>query len=212
MARRREHRQKRREAVLEAALEVIVERGLAHTRMSDIAARAGMSAGNILYYFESKDDLLMELLRRSEDLLLLQAHEEFEALPSYADRLRRLTELAAPSGRSDPAWIVWLEVWSWSPHDERIGKGHADLDRRWIEILSDVVRAGQEAGEFRGDVDPTDFAVRYGAMMDGLAIKVVAGIDGMDVERLREMCNAMAARELRDRVGGALRGAVASVP
>jgi hypothetical protein len=49
-------------------------------------------------------------------------------------------------------------------------------------------------------------------MMDGLAIKVVAGIDGMDVARLREMCNAMAARELRDRVGGAFRGAVASVP
>jgi AcrR family transcriptional regulator len=210
MAKRREDRQKRREAVLQAALDVIVDRGLANTRMSDIAERVGMSAGNILYYFESKDDLLMELLRWSDDLLLRQAVEEFEQLPSYTKRLRRLTELASPSGPSDPSWIVWLEVWSLSPHDERIGQGHADLDRRWVEFLTELVRSGQEAGEFSAETDPADFAVRYGAMMDGLAIKVVAGIDGMDVERLLAMCNAMAAEELRPRTATTRRHAGAA--
>jgi AcrR family transcriptional regulator len=199
MAKRRENRQKRREAVLQAALDVVVERGLANTRMSDIAERVGMSAGNILYYFESKDDLLMELLMLSEDRLLGRALEEFERLPSHTERLRRVTELAVPSGPSDPGWILWLEVWSLSPHDERIGRGHADLDRRWIEFLTELVRSGQEAGEFSADTDPADFAVRYGAMMDGLAIKVVAGINGMDVERLLATCNEMAVRELRPR-------------
>ena len=212
MAKRREDRQKRREAVLQAALDVIVERGLANTRMSDIAERVGMSAGNILYYFESKDDLLMELLRWSEDLLLRQALDDFEHLPSYAERLRRLTELAGPSGRSDPGWIVWLEVWSLSPHDERIGRGHADLDRRWVGFLTELVRAGQEAGEFSPDADPVDFAVRYGAMMDGLAIKVVAGIDGMDVDRLLSTCNEMAVRELRPRASKTRRQEVAAGP
>lgn len=209
MAKRREDRQKRREAVLQAALDVIVERGLTNTRMSDIAERVGMSAGNILYYFESKDDLLMELLRRSEDLLLRQALEEFERLPTHMERLRRLTELAGPSGSSDPGWIVWLEVWSLSPHDERIGQGHAELDRRWVGFLTELVRSGQEAGEFSAAVDPADFAVRYGAMMDGLAIKVVAGIDGMDVERLLATCDAMAVRELRPRTVKTRRAAAA---
>jgi AcrR family transcriptional regulator len=212
MGKRREDRQKRREAVLQAALDVIVERGLANTRMSDIAERVGMSAGNILYYFESKDDLLMELLRWSEDLLLRRALEEFEQLPSYTERLRRLTELAGPSGPSDPAWIVWLEVWSLSPHDDRIGQGHADLDRRWVGFLTDLVRSGQEAGEFSRDADPTDFAVRYGAMMDGLAIKVVAGIDGMDVERLLAACEAMVARELQHRTAKRRGHAAAPAP
>jgi AcrR family transcriptional regulator len=210
MAKRREDRQKRREAVLQAALDVIVDRGLANTRMSDIAERVGMSAGNILYYFESKDDLLMELLRWSDDLLLRQAVEEFEHLPSYTERLRRLTELAGPSGPSDPSWIVWLEVWSLSPHDERIGQGHADLDRRWVEFLTELVRSGQEAGEFSAETDPADFAVRYGAMMDGLAIKVVAGIEGMDVGRLLATCNAMAAAELRPRTATTRRPAAAA--
>jgi AcrR family transcriptional regulator len=212
MAKRREERQKRREALLRAALDVVVERGLANTRMSDIAERAGMSAGNILYYFESKDDLLMELLVLSEDLLLRRAIEESERLPSYAERLRRVTELAVPSGPSDPGWILWLEVWSLSPHDERIGRGHADLDRRWVGFLTDLVRSGQDAGEFSADADPADFAVRYGAMMDGLAIKVVAGIDSMDVERLLATCNEMAVRELRPSTAKLRRRAAAAGP
>lgn len=199
MAKRREERQKRREGVLQAALDVIVERGLANTRMTDIAKGAGMSPGHILYYFESKDDLLMELLRWTDDQLLHQAASDFEQLPSYADRLRRLTELASPKGPSDPPWILWLEVWSLSPHDEHIGHGHEDLDRRWVAMLTDLVRSGHEAGEF-SDVDPEDFATRYGAMMDGLAIKVVAGINGMTTERLLEACNAMVVRELGVRV------------
>lgn len=212
MAKRREDRQRRREAVLQAALDVVVERGLANTRMSDIAERVGMSAGNILYYFESKDDLLMELLRWSEDLLLRRAFEEFERLPSYTERLRRLTELAGPSGPSDPAWIVWLEVWSLSPHDERIGQGHAALDRRWVFVLTELVRSGQEAGEFSAETDPADFAVRYGAMMDGLAIKVVAGIDGMDAERLLATCDAMTVRELAPRTAKTRRRMAAAGP
>lgn len=212
MAKRRQDRRKRREAVLQAALDVIVERGLANMRMSDIAERIGMSAGHILYYFESKDDLLMELLRWSEDLLLRQALEEFERLPSHAERLRRLTELAAPTGPRDPGWIVWLEVWSLSPHDERIGQGHAELDRRWVGMLADVIRSGQEAGEFSGDVDPMDFAIRYGAMMDGFAIKVVAGLDGTDAPRLLEACNATAVRELQVRVAKPRRKPAAAVP
>ena len=200
MAKRREERQKRREGVLQAALDVIVERGLANTRMTDIAKGAGMSPGHILYYFESKDDLLMELLRWTDDQLLHQAASDFEQLPSYADRLRRLTELASPKGPSDPPWILWLEVWSLSPHDEHIGHGHEDLDRRWVAMLTDLVRSGQEAGELSSGVGPEDFAIRYGAMMDGLAIKVVAGINGMTTERLLETCAAMVGRELGVRV------------
>ena len=38
---------------------VITDRGLAETRISDIAERAGVSPGLILYYFESKDRLLV---------------------------------------------------------------------------------------------------------------------------------------------------------
>src|SRR5262245_41400513 len=52
----------RHQEILDAAARVITDRGLAETRISDIAEEAGVSPGLILYYFDSKDRLLAEAL------------------------------------------------------------------------------------------------------------------------------------------------------
>lgn len=55
------HKGKKRDAILQAALELVVEQGLQHTPMSLIAQRSGASPGIIYRYFESKEDLLASL-------------------------------------------------------------------------------------------------------------------------------------------------------
>ena len=57
----------RRPAILTAAAEVISERGVQNTRISDVAERAGTSAPGVLYWFPSKDALLAEALTFSDD-------------------------------------------------------------------------------------------------------------------------------------------------
>src|SRR5262249_50291658 len=52
----------RRPQLLRAAADVIVERGLASTRIADVAERAGTSPPAVLYWFRSKDELLAEAL------------------------------------------------------------------------------------------------------------------------------------------------------
>jgi AcrR family transcriptional regulator len=49
--------------VLQAAVETLASKGFAHTSVSDIAERAGMSKGSVHYHFESKDDLLAHVLQ-----------------------------------------------------------------------------------------------------------------------------------------------------
>src|ERR671923_270867 len=66
MGRPRLTRQRRME-ILEAAVDVIRERGLCETRIADVARRAGASAALVLYYFDSKDRLLTEALTHAED-------------------------------------------------------------------------------------------------------------------------------------------------
>lgn len=53
-----------REQVLDAAIDVLAKRGIAKTSVQDIADGAGLSKGAIHYHFESKDDLLCEVLGR----------------------------------------------------------------------------------------------------------------------------------------------------
>ena len=60
-------RKRRKEArpseLLEAALELFVEKGFAATRLEDVASRAGVSKGTLYLYFENKDALFKAVVQ-----------------------------------------------------------------------------------------------------------------------------------------------------
>ncbi len=58
----------KREAILNAMLEVVAERGFHEAPMSLISARAGASAGVIYHYFESKEAIILALYERVREL------------------------------------------------------------------------------------------------------------------------------------------------
>ncbi len=56
--------QKTRERVLDAAAKIFRQKGYAATRLADIAAAADTQAGSLYYHFDSKEQLLDEVLER----------------------------------------------------------------------------------------------------------------------------------------------------
>jgi AcrR family transcriptional regulator len=189
----------RRLEILGAAVEVIAERGLCDTRVADVARRAGASAALVLYYFASKDRLLTEALTHSEDRFYLETFHELTGIDRAADRLAHLVDRSFPTSRGSSEmlgdWKLWIELWSRALRDPEVSRKREALDRRWRGTIADVVRAGQDSGEFE-PVDPDDFALRMASMIDGLAIQAVMGDPEARPERLRRVCMEMAAREL----------------
>ena len=61
---RKEQREKRREEILVAALDLFIRKGYAATRTLDISQAVGMSEGLLFHHFESKEKLYEELIRR----------------------------------------------------------------------------------------------------------------------------------------------------
>jgi len=126
----------RHQEILDAAARVITARGLAETRISDIADQAGVSPGLILYYFESKDRLLSEALTFANDQFYLRTSREIRRLPSAVDQLRRLVDLSVPGylpeyGRLDE-WALWIEVWVRALRDADMAKEMATFSRNQI--------------------------------------------------------------------------------
>jgi AcrR family transcriptional regulator len=77
--------------ILDAALELFVEKGFAATRLEDVAQRAGVSKGTVYLYFDSKEDLFKAVIRSG----MVRAIEEAEKLVagfegSSADLLRQI--------------------------------------------------------------------------------------------------------------------------
>jgi AcrR family transcriptional regulator len=86
-------RERRKEArpgeLLDAALDLFVEKGFSAARVDEVAARAGVSKGTLFLYFESKEDLFKAVVRENIANQFPTWQEEFVAFQgSSADMLR----------------------------------------------------------------------------------------------------------------------------
>jgi AcrR family transcriptional regulator len=176
----------RERLVIEAAAEVIAERGLANVRMTDIAERAGMSAGHVTYYFPSKTGLLMRTLEHSEADLHQEVVAEVRRIHDPWQRLYRLIESAASKGKGDPGWVLWFEVWANAGLDEELAKFQAELDSRWRSTLAEVIRYGCDSGAFVTD-DPGAVSTLLSCLIDGLSVHVTLGDEHMTNEAMKKL-------------------------
>lgn len=188
----------RRQEILEAAARVITDRGLAETRISDIAERCGVSPGLILYYFESKDRLLVEALTYANDKYYLAQARDLRRLTTARDRLERLVDLAVPGLLPDfealEEWALWVEIWVRALRDPTLAKEAEVLDRRWRQSIAEIVRSGRETGEFPAGGDPDDLGLQLGALIDGMAVQVLMNDSQVDAEAMKRMCMEVASK------------------
>jgi AcrR family transcriptional regulator len=188
----------RREQMLQAALEVIIERGYPDTRITDVAERAGASPALVIYYFKTRDQLLTEALRYSEDNWYASGTRRMAAIPTCAGRLEEIvamTCLPEEDTNAVGSWLVWLDLWAQSPRNAGVAAVRQKFDERWRETIRSIVLAGQDAGEFAA-VDADDFAVTLSALLDGFAVPIA--LDDADVgpDRAFELTMRYAAETL----------------
>jgi len=167
-----ENGQRSRDRVLLAAVELITEAGIDQVRLAEIARRAGMSTGQLMYYFTSKEHILLEALawRDHQDLERTRA-----ALAKATGGWRQLEVLIGhylPGSPSDPSWILWLEAWARAPHNREVSKFLEDLLQLWCDEIAAVVTRGVQEGTFAPPADVDEFTLRFAALLDGLAMRL----------------------------------------
>jgi AcrR family transcriptional regulator len=195
---RAEAGEQRREQMLRAALEVIVERGYADTRIADVAERTGTSPALVIYYFKTRDQLLTEAIRYSEDSWYAKGLDRMAKIPSAAGRLGELVAMTCLPG-TDPEprswWLLWLDLWALSPRNPGVAAVRQKSDERWRETIRSIVMSGQEAGEF-ASVDAGDFAITLSALLDGLAVQIALEDPEVPPQRTYELAMRFASGQL----------------
>jgi len=182
----------RKPQLLQAAAEVIAERGFAATRIADVAERAGTSPPGVLYWFESRDDLLAEALSFAEAAFHDEVADELDRID---DPRARLATLIDRSVGGDDDWILWMELWVRALRDPRVRESRQLLDDRWRAQIAAIVGDGQAAGAFSGP-DPQRAALELAALIDGLAVQVALGDSMVSPEIMRSTCLEVAGRLL----------------
>ncbi|WP_405783855.1 TetR/AcrR family transcriptional regulator [Streptomyces sp. NBC_00859] len=181
--------------MLEEAMTAIAENGLAALTMSALAERLGTSGGHILYYFGSKDRLLLEALRWSEAALTDERRALLAGRAGPARRLDRFLQLYLPEGPRDPRWMLWIELWARAGSNEPLRAAQEELDRGWQQDLEAVLTKGAAQHCFSVD-DAPGRACELLALLDGLSTRVALGQRGADRRAALASARSAAARLL----------------
>jgi AcrR family transcriptional regulator len=184
--------------MLRAAAELICERGFGETRIADVAKRADASSALVIYYFGTRERLLVDALRYSEQNFYDAAEKMLADVTSARERLSllvRWTCVPENAGDVPGSWGLWFDLWAQAFRHPEVKQDRVDLDGRWRAMIVDVVKAGQAAGEI-GKVNARSFALTFAALLDGLSIQVALGDPEIDSDRAYTMAMKFAEREL----------------
>lgn len=146
-------REETRRKVFEASLEVFRRDGVSAARIDDIVKRAGVSRGTFYFHFPTKEDVLVELLRTSEERLI----DSLDALPrdsSAGEVLACVARLMSENWQGDPA--LFPEVSLQALRLVSTGK----LPERWLTLqrLAERFRILAEKGELTDALPPENLA------------------------------------------------------
>lgn len=139
-------------SIMAVARELLREVGSEHFLPSEVARRCGISEGLVYRYFPTKRALLT---RVAEEWFaeILTVEPELEDVTGGAPRLRFVIAHALEVVRKEPALTRYLYLELRPSPDYRGSRAH-ELNRRFTDIVQQVVTEGIEAGDFRLDVNP----------------------------------------------------------
>ncbi len=190
-----ENNEPRRIEMLRAAAELICERGFGDTRIADVAKRAGVSSALVIYYFGTRDRLLVDALRHSEESGYEAMEQKLAEISSLRERLSLLIKwTCVPEADNEipGAWGLWFDLWSQAFRHDEVKAGRVELDARWRAMIADAVKSA--APDI--DVDVRTFALEFSALLDGLSIQVALEDPEVDSAVAYDVAMRFAEREL----------------
>lgn len=185
----------RRTQMLAAAAELICERGFSDTRIADVAKRAGVSSALVIYYFGTRDRLLVDALRYSEESFYEAAERMLADTPSLRERLSLLIQwtcVPESDGEIPGAWGLWFDLWAQAFRHDEVRAGRVELDARWRKMIVAAV----ESADLSTKVDARTFALEFAALLDGLSIQVALDDPEVDSKVAYDIAMRFAEREL----------------
>ena len=158
--------------ILDAAVEVIAENGYFNSPVSAIAARAGVADGTIYLYFKSKDDVLRTAIDTTFDRFHQHLQDKFETLHDPREQLEYIARVHLESSSVDRSMAILMQTEMRQSANFIAEFSHKHLVR-YIQMVREVVRSGQQDGLFRPELSDGVVAHCFFGAIDELVSSAV---------------------------------------
>ena len=184
----------RRQQIIDAAVAIITERGIQRLSLSEIEKRAGMSRGQLTYYFPAKEDILLAAF----DRLIQMLREGAEAangerawggkVPGWERVAFFLTELLLRPPAAAEFHSLQYTFLSQIAHREDFRLRLANLNEEWRRHLAEDFAAALATQNGSRRASPRTFATLVQALLHGLAMQRAADPEAFDPQEMLDLC------------------------
>lgn len=164
-----------REKILATAQRLFAEQGYEGTNVSDIAREAGMSQGNIYWYFPSKKDIFKAILEEGFTNLgtvLAEAATYAGTAEAKFDHFldHFFSVMREKGGQEFISIIVTLIAQGGVQRFADFGLSTAQIGAGYHQSLNAIFSAGQEEGIFPAEIDPNLLSTFFFSFSNGLML------------------------------------------
>jgi AcrR family transcriptional regulator len=161
--------------IVEAMRRSVAQRGTAGSTFERVSREAGVSRGLLHYYFGTKEQLLVEAVRRDCQLRLQRLERQLAGAQTADDFIGLMAKQLQEMVRDDPDFVTLLfELFTLSRRNADIAAEYANLMRGMREQVAGMLTTGQEDGVLRLHADPEVVAEILFSLGDGFALRMLA--------------------------------------
>lgn len=167
------YKEEKRQTLLQSAMQCFSDKGFQTTTIDDICRHAGVSKGMLYTYFESKEDIYLQLMEDTTAASMAQFEQLMAKCRTAVDKLQvmmeRFRELPQNLG-TQQFYTVQFEFWLHSTRHQELQEMMHKRYYEHLNLLVDILKEGIAAGEFSQTVDAEGIASIVWAIRDGTSL------------------------------------------
>ena len=152
----------------------VARRGTAGSTFDHVSREAGVSRGLLHYYFGTKEQLLVEAVRRDCELRLERLERQLSSAKTADDFIDLMAQNLQDTVREDPDFVTLVfELFTLSRRNADIAVEYAELMRSTREQVAAMLAAAQREGVLQLHAEPEAVAEVLFSLGDGLALRML---------------------------------------
>ena len=164
-----------RRRIVDAARDVLLERGHAAASTRAVADEAGVRLSLVHYHFGGKQGLLLEVLQRENELLLQRQQRLYADPGPMADKWRVACDFLDEDVRSGYVRVLW-ELWAAGLADEELAAGWRAAMAGWRSLLESLFAAWSQEIGLDLPISPRAVETQMANLFEGIEIELLAGV------------------------------------
>jgi AcrR family transcriptional regulator len=164
--------------IIDAMRHSVAKRGTTGSTFDHVSREAGVSRGLLHYYFGTKEQLLVEAVRRDGELRIERLQATLETAETADELINLMVQNLQETVREDPEFLTLVfELFTLSQRNEDIAAEYAALIRRTREQVAGLLDAAQREGVLHLHAEPEAIAEILFSMADGFALRMLSEPD-----------------------------------